>query len=563
MKVRVSARRRQLIAGVAIAAVLMLTSISPVVARAPSGTLTGRNSMINVTAPGGWEKPIITVGETVGSYMFDAIPDGISVWNKGANTVEVFVNHETATVPFPLQPSGAGWLPTTNTTTSGAAPGTQNDYTNSLLSHLVLNRQTAGVISGEYTIDSSSNFQRFCSQTLADGKIFGFERPLLFLNEETSDVVSRTGQAYPVLPPTDPPHSQGGYAVAYDPNTGAFRTVPGMGRLNHENSVAVKGYQRPVLVTGDDTFTSNPPESQIYMYVADDADAVWMDEGSLYGFKGTGANDYYDFTPGSTMSISGEFTPIDRSAAVGNQAALETASDNAGVFQFVRIEDMAYDREDPNILYIADTGRASNSLPGGSFNQFPSRNGRIWKMVLNRQDPLKVESLSILYDGDTVALGQVGVIHQPDNLATSENYLYVTEDASTANQGVSPGRIWQIALYGPDAGTARVVAEVDQSYDGDPTLDVDGFTDAADGYWESSGIIDVSNVFGEGTFLVTIQAHSLWVEKELDAADLPDDWTRTATGPTTGVWSEGPDGFPDWALKREGGQLVLIQIPGG
>jgi hypothetical protein len=550
-----SGGRSRVTFGLLIGATLALASLSPAAAKAPSGTLTTRDAMIDVTVPGGWEKPIITVGDAaINGYSFEAIPDGISVWNKGPNTIDVFVNHETATVPFPLQAEGSAWEPTANTTTSGATPGSQNDYTNSLLSHLVLNRQTGGVISGEYDIDTTSNFQRFCSQTLADGKIFGFERPLIFLNEETSDTVSRTGVAYPVQATQTP--SQGGFAVAFDPATGDFTTVPGMGRLNHENSIAIKGYQKPVLVTGDDTFVSNPPESQIYMYLADSAQDVWDDGGDLYGFKSTAANDYYDFTPGSTTSIIGEFTPIAHSAAIGNQAALESASDTAGVFQFVRIEDMAYDREDPNVIYIADTGRASNNLPPSGFGQFASRNGRIWKMVLNRQDPLKVESLSILYDGDTVALGQVGVIHQPDNLETTANYLYVTEDPSTANQGVSPGRIWQIALRGPNAGQANVVAEVDQSYDGDTSIDHDGFAAvAADGYWESSGIIDVSNVFGEGTFLVTIQAHSLWVDKTPG----PDLWTRTG-----GAWtSMTPDTYPDWMLKREGGQLVLIQIPGG
>ena len=175
-------------------------------------------------------------------------------------------------------------------------------------------------------------------------------------------------------------------------------------------------------------------------------------------------------------------------------------------------------------------------------------------MVLNSKDPLKVDSLSILYDGDTVGLGQVNVIHQPDNLESTENYLYVTEDPSTANQGVAPGRIWRIALTGASTGTAEIAAVVDQTYDGDPAIDADGFGDAANGFWESSGIIDVSDVFGEDTFLVTIQAHSLWVSNQAG----PDNWTRSA-----GTWTVGPDGFPDWMLKREGGQLLLVRIPGG
>ena len=46
-----------------------------------------------------------------------------------------------------------------------------------------------------------------------------------------------------------------------------------MGRLNHENSVAIPGYGKPVMFTTDDTFTTTPSQSQLYSYIADDADA--------------------------------------------------------------------------------------------------------------------------------------------------------------------------------------------------------------------------------------------------------------------------------------------------
>ena len=55
-----------------------------------------------------------------------------------------------------------------------------------------------------------------------------------------------------------------------------------MGRHNHENSVAIPGYDELVVLTGDDTFSA--PSSQLYSYVADDADAVWNDEGGLWAF---------------------------------------------------------------------------------------------------------------------------------------------------------------------------------------------------------------------------------------------------------------------------------------
>ena len=45
-----------------------------------------------------------------------------------------------------------------------------------------------------------------------------------------------------------------------------------------------------------------------------------------------------------------------------------------------------------------------------------------------------------------------------------------------------------------------------------------------------------SSIFGPGAFLVNVQAHTLWIEQ--------------APG-------------PDWTYKREGGQLLLLHVPGG
>ena len=84
---------------------------------------------------------------------------------------------------------------------------------------------------------------------------------------------------------------------------------------------------------------------------------------------------------------------------------------------------------------------------------------------------------------------------------------------------------------------------VDQSADEGPT-DVDAAPAPADsGAWESSGIVDVSSVFGPDAFLIDVQAGTLWIEKAPGFDDV------------------APPG-PDFTYKRDGGQLVLIRIPG-
>jgi len=221
----------------------------------------------------------------------------------------------------------------------------------------------------------------------------------------------------------------------------------------------------------------------------------------------------------------------------------------------VRVEDVAYDKRPgkSNVIYMADTGRAT---AGAAPTANRSTNGRIWKMVLNEDDPTLVDSLSILVEGDdnpvavTNAAASLNEIHQPDNVETTANgSLLVQEDPSTNNNYPPAGsptttaRIWRVDLNAVNPDLSKVaVANVNQSADEGPT-DVDPSGPGALGAWESSGIVDASAIWGDGWFLVDIQAHTLWVE--------------AVPGPDV----VAPVG-PDWTYKREGGQLLAIHIPG-
>ena len=524
---RTIASRRSRLAGLAAASVL-LVSAAPAAA-GDAGFKTSQLPMLSGVAAGVEVEALITVGETLpGGYRFEAIPDGISLRTRGQGRVDLYINHETSTVPFPYRP---------------AAPteaNSQNDFDNSQLSKLILNQKSGGILHGAMAITSEENWQRFCSNFLATAEQ-GFDRPILFTNEEATDTVNRTGIAWPVTAGGSDPQ-QAGVVVAYDVRTGQRRPILGMGRHNHENSVAVPGLSQLTIFSGDDTFSSNPPSSQLFAYRAPNTDAVWNDEGKLYAFKPDNAatDDYYDVAGAAT--VAGTFIEVPKATAQGNQAALETWSQVNGVFDFIRIEDIAYDRNDSSILYLADSGRGSGAAP----------NGRVWKLVLAEQTDGLHGTLSILINGDTSPVGTQGVIHQPDNLETTANSLLIQEDPSSGNQYTigtgTTARIWRYDVAGAGAGSLEVVARVDQSADEGAT-DVDATTSAAKwGVWESSGIVDASAAFGPGAFLVTVQAHSLWIEK--------------AAGPDYTGPADVPDGNADFTLKREGGQLLLVRIPG-
>jgi len=333
----------------------------------------------------------------------------------------------------------------------------------------------------------------------------------VFTNEEATDFVNRTGTAWPPGPGAE----QAGVVVAYDVKSGAYRAIYGMGRHNHENSVAVPGYGHPVVLSGDDTFLA--PSSQLYMYSAANGQAVWNDQGQLWAFKSNdpNVNDYSDLS--GSASVSGEFIEVPENVANGDQTALENWSNDHGVFQFIRVEDIAYDRNTPNVVYFADTGEPRARAGAGSARMTrastgggPFPNGRIFKMVLNPLDETQVTSLSILVEGDpngAASAGNVSFIHNPDNVETTGNSLLIQEDPGSQNQYAASNtsgttaRIW---LYDLNTHALTVVAKVNQAQD----------AVANQGSWESSGIVDASSAFGPGAFLVSIQAHTIFVQQE-------------------------------------------------
>jgi hypothetical protein len=495
----------------------------------------------------GWTtEPIISVGDQLpGGYLFEAIPDGISIGKiNGKGTADILVNHELSPVPF---------------------PATRQDPINSTVSQLRLHQHSAGVLKGDYVIPQSAGYQRFCSNFLV-GREHGFDRDLLLTNEEARDIVLRQADSWhqPGVQLTEPGAEQAGVVVAYDIRSGAHKSIYGMGRHNHENAVGIPGYGHPVVLSGDDTFDA--PASQLYLYTAASGAAFWNDTGTLYAFKANDAalNDYGDITE-AMGAVPGTFIPVPAAIATGKingrdvtasdfgypdppstaipngpQWVLEHWSNVNNVFQFIRIEDTAYDRSNPRISYLADTGEP-RALPDATTTRLrraaagtegPHPNGRIWKLTLG-SNPLEA-TLDILPGANFDALGyrNPDAVHQPDNIETTTEGLYIQEDTGTHNSQsatfptATNARVWRYDLA--TAGLS-VIAEVNQAVPGAPALNR--------ATWESSGIVDASSIFGPGAFLLDVQAHQ-W---DMDA----------------GTGNDAPA-----VPKRENGQLLLLRAPG-
>ena len=498
-------------------AALALVLALPVGSLANGGFLTLEPAAITLdpgVPTGSSVKAIISSGETLNGFTFQGLPDGIGLApgpNQGS--VDVFVVHEQTTVPF-----------------FGTA-----DFQDASVSKLNLNTisgaDMGAVLAAEVALSPDAGYLRFCSASMA-GPDEGFSNYTFFTGEEANDIVAVSDDAPYGADPALAPDRQAGYAVILDAETGESTQVPGMGRLNHENTVAVPGgWNQFALLTTDDTFSA--PSSQLYLYLANHESHIWQDKGSLWAFRVTRtddgsvdptdpfneANDYLDLQPGDDWR--GEFIRVPKEIARGltgeaPQDALENWSNDNNVFQFIRLEDLAYDKNTPRVVYVADTG-ATRVVPdpttgrmlrgpGGTVGQ--ADNGRIFKFVFNEKNPRKVDSFSVLADGDASGSSVFVPFTSPDNMDTSANSLMVQEDTGNAS-------IWR---YDFGSTSWSVVATVN-----DPA-------------GESSGIVDASDWFGPGSWILDVQGHGTYVETELQ-----------------------PDGT---LSKLESGQLLLMKIPG-
>jgi hypothetical protein len=498
-------------------AVVVLAALALVIALPAAGVLAKKNAGYNTTSAsyvastgniGGISfVPLINSGESTFGDMFSGLPDGIGVVPAPGNQgwVDMYVNHEESRVPF-----------------LGTA-----DFQDSSVSRVRVDVASGSVIDMDIALSASLGYIRFCSSFMA-GPAQGFPHYTLLTNEESNDILAVPPGAPYGADPALNGSRQAGYSVALDTVTGKVTTLAGAGRHNHENQVVVPGGWNGIYsLSGDDTFSA--PSSQMYMFASPKWQTFVQGNGSLWAFRVTatqfgpvdptdsfnGANDYLDMVPGDVWS--GEFIPVPDDIARGltgdaPQTALEDWSNANNVFQFVRIEDIDYDPDNPRTVYFADTGTTrlipdgNGRLARGPSGTGTDTNGRIFKMTLNADDPTVVDSFSILVDADQLS----PVMRNPDNVDVGHNGIMVQEDTSNFS------KIW---WYDFNAATWTWIA-------------TGTVADA-----ETSGILDVSDQFGPGWWALVVQVHdsSLWV----DSADMG---TYTA--------------------KREAGQLLLMHVPG-
>ena len=149
-----------------------------------------------------------------------------------------------------------------------------------------------------------------------------------------------------------------------------------------------------------------------------------------------------------------------------------------------------------------------NGLVGGSPGSV-NPYGHLYKMQFDPQNPTGTTQLTMLLDGsegivspdnvDVNRHGEIIILEDPNyNLAADLN---LTRDTSMWLYDTNTAKLTRVAEMNRSAAVAHALAA-------DP-LNTDVASTDIPGGWEFSGVIDMEDLLGRGSWLVNVQAHSL------------------------------------------------------
>jgi hypothetical protein len=376
-----------------------------------AGFVTSQPAQARALQPQALLKPIITVGDPIpGATDADAeqrvwapIPDGLGAYQDG-NDLVLFANHEIT------------------------SSGVDGRFKNARVSRLVLDPATLSVKSGSYPITGKADgflFQRLCSASFV-GPAEGFEG-WFFTGEEAITSTS------------------GGMQLAVSETGGVTQTLPWLGRFSHENYISVPGLGgKTVMIGTDDTSPtgSNTLSSELYMYVADDAEGVLNGSGKLYVFSATAKDNSGYLETGKP--ISGKFVEVANPGSLDPgqlQAAVDALPAADKAFKFVRLEDVDYDHR-PGVpgqrpaIYFVDTGNNVAICNGTPCDPY----GSIYRLEFDAANPTQNAQLVLLARSRGVAAGDWA---SPDNIAAGRQSLMLLEDPAYAGFNRAE-RVWNL-----------------------------------------------------------------------------------------------------------------------
>ena len=460
---------------------------------------TDANRYVLPVAAGVVVKPIFTVGEspTASTYQMVGIPDGLGAYDNGDGTFTLLMNHELGTTVGGIRAHGnkgafvSMW--TISKTQGSAANNSWNataiaDFNTSNTSIYLWPTTSTTWLAGGTTA-----YARLCSADLAG--------PGAYWNPTTGK-----GTTARIFLSGEETGSEG-RLFAHVATGSLARTsyeLPHVGKYSWENAVASPYAQDATIVIGLDD--SSP--GQLYVYVGakkttgNDLDKAGLTGGNLYGVKaGTFAFEDRTSAVGATKNQATSFTLHNfGNVAAKTGATLQTESAAAGVTDFLRPEDGAWDPTNPADFYFVTTDRFDTAKNGGSGATTASvARSRLFRLrFTDLANPAAGGTITMLIDGSEDPAPQM-----MDNLCVDRfGRVIIQEDPG--NQDWS-ARTWS---YDIATGSITEVAKSDPARFGDR---VGGVTTAAVTPFskddENSGIIDMSEILGNGWYLGVNQAH--------------------------------------------------------
>ncbi|MCP5363626.1 MAG: DUF839 domain-containing protein [Hyphomicrobiales bacterium] len=485
-------------------------------------------------------------------YTPVGVMDGIGAYALDNDTVRVFVNHELN------NDRGNAYQVSDGDGSSFAMVGARISYIDfdsdtreivdsGIAYNTIFDRDGEVASSTAFLENDAPGFARFCSSALFEGETFGTNRgiadTIYFTGEEDGGSFNPTGGAEWVL----------------DVETGTFYDVPAFGRGAWENITQLDtGTQTHVaFILSDDTSPFDADDdgddeaAPLYLYLGEknSGSGEFLDQNGLENGKlfvwvsDTGETLPSEFN--TAGSLAGTWVEVDNaqdaaqasddgstgfdSYGYATQRNLWTQAEAAGTFGFSRPEDVSTNPADGSQFVLASTGVDSYDVDPVSGNGSDTF-GTVYTMDVDFSDlDNPTGELNILYDGDA---DPSHALRSPDNVDWADDgHIFVQEDKAE-DQSLSgeplfgPGAANPneagIVKIDPDTGDLIRISNIDRSVILDPTtsgtpVDMDA---GEAGEWESSGILDVSRLFGTApgtTFLADIQAHGIEDQTDVNA----------------------------------------------
>lgn len=469
-------------------------------AATPIGPSTTTEAYLIPSVPGVKIVPILTVGDSIGGYRMVGIPDGLGAFQSATGQFTLLMNHE-ITKDRPGIPRAHG--------SNGA-----------FVSRWTIDQQTLKVLNGqdltpsagkvhlwdalhsEYTT-GTTQWQRLCSADLpAESALFGnglgTRDRIFFDGEEVSDPASARAWA----------------RIVTGPHAGEAWQLPRLGRMSYENVVACPhSKEKTVALLTDDGDLSTAPSgtgfpSEVYVYIGEKAksghpiEQAGFTNGHFYGVKvsvngaaATEESDLFGLGTAATGFIGkGRFSLVNL-GDVSNltQRQIEDISIANGITRFRRPEDSAWDprrgEKHRNDAYFVTTADVNT-------------NCRLWRLRFDdiRKDPEKGGTIEILLTGSEG--------HRMLDNVTIDPFGRIVMDEDPGNNS----RVSKIWLYQIATGEFIQVAQHNPKFFDPTILNNTPFITQDE---ESSGIIDASDILGDGWFLLDVQAHKVSNDTEL------------------------------------------------